>query len=333
MNNMESIVPENQKLEVANLFAQFGEEFLKKHPQPHENYSPINLIQSCRTSKMGGHLQRCSNCDYTKPMYNSCRCRMCPKCQSLKRERWVEARKKEILPCKYFHGVFTLPHSLNPIALWNKKLIYGLLFESVSETLQKFAEQELRGRLGFISVLHTWNQKVMDHIHLHCLIPAGAVHPETGKWIPCRRSEFLFPVHALSKVFRAKFLEKLAAIRGELKIPPRLGYLSDPRSFQDFLDSAWEEEFVVYTKQPFDGAAQVIEYLGRYVHRVAISNHRILKCEGDQVSFSYRDRADENKEKVETIAAVEFLRRFMLHAVPKGFQRIRYHGFLANRTK
>jgi hypothetical protein len=330
----DSILPEvSQDWEVAKLFSQFGEEFLEKHPQPHENYSSIRLIQSCRTAKLGGHLQRCDHCDYSKPMYNSCRSRMCPKCQSLKRERWVEARKKEVLPCKYFHGVFTLPHSLNPLALWNKKLIYKLLFETVSETLQIFAFKELGGRLGFISVLHTWNQKVLDHFHLHCLIPAGAVQPKTGNWIPCRRSEFLFPVRALSQVFRAKFLEKLKARYFELKIPTQLGYLKDEASFQNFLDSLWNEAFVVYTKQPFSGAEQVIEYLGRYVHRVAISNNRIQKCEKNEVSFKYRDRTDGNQEKIETVQATEFLRRFMLHSLPKGFQRIRYHGFLANRAK
>jgi hypothetical protein len=323
----------SQDGEVAKLFSQFGEEFLQKYPQPHENYSSMRLIQSCRTAKLGGHLQRCDQCDYSKPMYNSCRSRMCPKCQSLKRERWVEARKKEVLPCKYFHGVFTLPHGLNPLALWNKKLIYTILFESVSETLQSFALKELGGRLGFISVLHTWNQKVLDHFHLHCLIPAGAVHPETGNWIPCRRSEFLFPVRALSQVFRAKFLEKLKALHHELKIPHHLGFLKDETSFQNFLDSLWKEAFVVYTKQPFSGADQVIDYLGRYVHRVAISNTRIQKCEGNKVSFKYRDRTDGNQEKIETVEVTEFLRRFMLHALPKGFQRIRYHGFLANRAK
>jgi hypothetical protein len=301
--------------EIAQLFSRFGEEFVSRHPQPLENHSFIHLIQSCRTAKLGGHVQKCDQCDYAKPVYNSCRCRMCPKCQSLKRERWVAARKKEILPCKYFHGVFTVPHSLNPLALWNKKLIYAVLFEAVSETLQAFSLKEL------------------DHIHLHCLIPAGALHPDTDQWIPCKRSNFLFPVQAVSQVFRAKFLEKLRARESLLKIPPSFGYLKNPGGFQDFLDSVWREAWVVYTKQPFNGAEQVIEYLARYVHRVAISNQRIVKVEGDQVSFKYRDRKDGNQEKLETLPVHEFLRRFMLHAVPKGFQRIRYHGFLANRSK
>lgn len=330
-----TIVPEseNAPLEIAQLFSRFREEFLTSHPQPIEHFSFIHLIESCRTAKLGGHMQKCDSCDYSKPMYNSCRSRLCPKCQSLKRERWVEARKREILPCPYFHGVFTLPHSLNLIALSNKKLVYGLLFDSVSETLQTFAERELGGRLGFISVLHTWNQQILDHIHLHCLIPAGALHPETGSWIPCRHSSFLFPVLALSKMFRAKFLEKLKACHPKLRFPASFGYLRDPTSFQDFIDSVWREKFVVYAKEPFRGPEQVIEYLGRYVHRTAISNHRLVKLKGDQLTFKYRDRKDGNQEKLATLPVTEFLRRFMLHSLPKGLQRIRYHGFLANRSK
>jgi hypothetical protein len=327
------IVPETRPLEIADLFAQFGGEFLKKYPQPAEHHSFIHLIQSCRTAALGGHVQKCDTCDYSKPMYNSCQCRMCPKCQSLKRERWVEARKKDLLPCKYFHGVFTLPHSVNPIALWNKKQVYAALFDSVTETLQTFAAQEMNGKLGIITVLHTWNQQLMDHLHLHCLIPAGALDLETKKWNPCKSDDFLFPVFAVSKVFRAKFIERLRKLHSELKFPQSLGYLRDSSLFQDFLDSLFKEDFVVYTKQPFNGPEQVIEYLGRYVHRVAISNRRLLKIEGDTVSFLYRDRKDGNQEKTARIPVTEFLRRFMLHAVPKGFQRIRHHGILANRAK
>jgi Putative transposase/Transposase zinc-binding domain len=328
-----SIVTKNPGLEIADLFMRFGDVFLEKHPQPAEHHSFINLIKSCRTQALGGHIQRCDTCDYATPVYNSCQCRMCPKCQSLKRERWVEARKSDLLPCKYFHGVFTLPHTLNPIALWNKKQIYKALFDAVSETLQTFARSELNGRLGFITVLHTWNQKLLDHIHLHCLIPAGALDPKTKKWNPCKSDSFLFPVFAVSKVFRAKFIERLRSIQNDLKLPTSLGYLKDPISFQDFLDDLFKEDFVVYTKQPFSGPEQVIEYLGRYVHRVAISNRRIIKVEGDTVHFSYRDRQDGNQEKVLALPVTEFLRRFMLHSVPKGFQRIRHHGILANRSK
>jgi hypothetical protein len=328
-----SIIPENSNLEIADLFVRFGDEFLKKHPQPSEHHSFINLIKSCRTQALGGHLQKCGSCDYSKPMYNSCQCRMCPKCQSLKRERWVQARKQDLLPCKYFHGVFTLPHKLNSITLWNKKHIYAALFDSVTDTLQTFAKQELNGKLGIITVLHTWNQQLLDHIHLHCLIPAGALDLKTKKWNPCKSDDFLFPVLALSTVFRSKFIERLRSLHRELKLPESLGYLRDPSSFQDFLDDLFQENFIVYTKQPFSGPEQVIEYLGRYVHRVAISNRRIEKVEGDHVFFRYRDRKDGNKEKTAVLPATEFLRRFMLHSVPKGFQRIRHHGILANRSK
>jgi hypothetical protein len=327
------IISEPPHLEIAQLFSQFREDFLLKYPQPYENYSFIHFIESCRTEKMGGHVQKCSACDYSKPMYNSCRSRMCPKCQSLKRERWVEARTHEILPCKYFHGVFTLPHSINYLAISNKKLIFSILFESVSGTLQAFAKEEMGGKLGFISVLHTWNQLLLDHIHLHCLIPAGVIHSETGQWKPCRSSTFLFPVLAVSKIFRSKFLVKLKAIHSELKLEGDMGYLKNPASFQDFIDSAWKEAFLVYTKQPFNGAQQVLDYLGRYVHRTGMSNHRLVSLNGDRITFKYRDRKDENKEKLETVPVVEFLRRFMLHTLPKGFPRIRYHGFLANRSK
>jgi hypothetical protein len=326
-------VSEPANLEIAQLLSQFREDFLEKYPQPIENYSLIHLVESCRTQKLGGHLQKCRSCDYSKPMYNSCRSRLCPKCQSLKRERWVEARNQEILPCKYFHSVFTLPHSVNSLALFNKKLIYTLLFQAVSETLQLFSTNELGGKLGFISVLHTWNQQLLDHIHLHCLIPAGVIQEATGHWLPCKRSQFLFSVRAVSTVFRAKFLEKLKARHEELKFPSQLEELKNPILFQDWINLLWKEAFLVYTKQPFAGAEQVIQYLGRYVHRTAISNHRLVGIKGDQVTFKYRDRKDGNKEKLATLPAVEFLRRFMLHTLPKGFTRIRYHGFLANRSK
>lgn len=327
------IVPETPHLEIADLFAKFGDDFLQKHPQPSQHHSFIHLIKSCRTKVLGGHIQKCNTCDYSKPMYNSCQCRMCPKCQSLKRERWVESRKQDLLPCKYFHGVFTLPHSVNLIALWNKKQIYAALFDTVSATLQSFASQELKGKLGIITVLHTWNQQLLDHIHLHCLIPAGALDPETKQWTPCKSDNFLFPVFAVSTVFRAKFIQRLRSLHNELKLPPSLGYLRDPSSFQDFLDELFKEDFVVYTKQPFAGPEQVIEYLGRYVHRVAISNRRIEKVEGNTVFFRYRDRKNGNQEKTAELPVTEFLRRFMLHSVPKGFQRIRHHGILANRAK
>lgn len=265
-------------------------------------------------------------------MYNSCRCRMCPKCQTLSKERWVEARKREIIPVDYFHGVFTLPHEFNQIALKNKKLIYSLLFKSVSETLQTFAST-LGGQIGFISVLHTWNQKLQDHIHLHCIIPAGVYLKESKEWKGVKNKKFLFPIKGLSKVFKSKFLENIRKKSSQIEWPHCQLYLERPDTFNNFLDGIWNKDWTVYAKKPFNGAEQVINYLGRYTHRVAISNYRILKIEGSKVYFKYRDRKAGDIEKEMGLEAVEFLRRFMLHSLPKGFQKIRYHGFLCNRQK
>lgn len=319
-----------QDVGVAEIFRAHGDRFLDLHPQPGHHHQLIHLITSCRTSVLGGHIQRCSHCEYEKPMYNSCRCRLCPKCQVLKRERWVMGRNNELLPCEYVHGVFTLPHELNHLALRNKRLIYKLLFDSASETLQAFAKNELGGQLGFISVLHTWNQKLLDHIHLHCIIPAGAFQRSTPTWIPAPNEKFLFPVRALSKVFRAKFLALLRRNKDKLSRPPRL---QNESALNDYLNSVWDKEWVVYAKRPFRGPKQVIEYLGRYTHKTAISNSRILALRQDQVSFKYRDRTDGDIQKTMAIDAVEFLRRFMLHTLPKGFHRIRFYGFLSHVRK
>ena len=333
-----AILAQNTTPTIADIFAHSGQAFLARYPQPAHHHRLIQLIQICRTAHLGGHLQKCSSCDYSKPAYNSCRSRLCPQCQTLKKERWVEARKQELIPCPYFHGVFTIPHELNAIALWNKKRIYGILFESVNETLQTFAAQKWGkdAKLGVISVLHTWNQKLQDHIHLHCVIPGGALRSNQGttpSFVQVESENFLFPVHALSQVFKAKFIEKLRRARPKLRIPRSLGYLDQPENFSDYLGSLWNREWVVYAKRPFHGPEQVIEYLGRYTHKTAISNRRIVKIEGDRVFFKYRDRKDGDTEKVLNLPSVEFLRRFMLHALPKGFQRIRHCGFLSNRRK
>ncbi len=315
---------------VSDIFHNFGASFLKRYPQPRPHLKSIHLIKICRTSKLGGHLQKCNSCDYSKPMYNSCRSRMCPRCQTLKKERWVEARKNELLPCSYFHGVFTLPHQLNILALRNKKLIYNLLFETVSSTLQTFSSNKLKGKLGFISVLHTWNQKVLDHIHLHCIIPGGAFGKAESRWIPVKNEDFLFPVKALSKVFKAKFLEGLRRVQDQLYLPE---HIQRRESFNDYLDTLWKQNWVVYAKRPFKGPEAVINYLGRYTHKTAISNYRIIKIEDDKVIFKYRDRRDGDVEKTMALNAVEFLRRFMLHTLPKRFHRIRHYGFLSHRFK
>jgi Putative transposase/Transposase zinc-binding domain len=319
-----------QDVGVAEIFRLHGERFLNQYRQPAHNLKLIHLIKSCRTQALGGHMQKCDSCDFEKPMYNSCRCRMCPKCQVLKRERWVQARNNELLPCGYVHGVFTLPHELNLLASYNKELIYKLLFDSVSETLQTFAKRSLNGQLGFISVLHTWNQKIESHIHLHCIIPAGAFEKSHSKWIPALNDKFLFPVRALSKVFKAKFLALLRREKDKLTKPARL---QDEASFNDYLNSVYNKEWVVYAKRPFNGPRQVIEYLGRYTHKTAISNSRIQSIDENEVVFKYRDRADGDTEKSMALDGVEFLRRFMLHALPKGFHRIRFYGFLSNVAK
>ena len=318
------------KIGVAEIFHLFKDDFLKLYPQPAEHHQVMHLIQACRTAKLGGHLQTCDHCNFSKPMYNSCRCRMCPQCQSLKKERWVSARKNELLPCSYLHGVFTLPHEINILASRNKDIIYKTLFTAVAQTLQKFALDSLKGQLGFISVLHTWDQKLNRHIHLHCIIPAGAFGRAQSKWIPSKRDDFLFPVRALSKVYKAKFIQMLRQNFEKLELP---NHLQKPEDFNNFLDSLWNKKWVVYAKQPFKGPEKVIEYLGRYTHKTAISNSRILKIQGNTVTIKYRDRRDNNTEKNMEINGSDFLRRFMLHTLPKGFHRIRHYGFLAHRFK
>lgn len=328
---MNTVSVSQKDIGVAEVFRQFGEKFLNKYPQPAYHHRLIHLIKSCRTAKLGGHMQKCNQCDYEKPMYNSCRSRLCPQCQVLKRERWVRDRKAELLPCSYFHGVFTLPHELNPLTLRNKKLIYKMLFSVVAETLQKFASKSLEGgQLGFISVLHTWNQKLLDHIHLHCIIPAGAFGKAQSKWIPAPNDKFLFPVKAMSIVFKAKFLASLRKNKDKLNFPQNI---ERPEDLDDFLSSLWDKNWVVYAKRPFSGPKQVIDYLGRYTHKTAISNSRITSMENNKVEFKYRDRTNGNTEKTMKLDAVEFLRRFMLHTLPKGFHRIRHYGFLHHPRK
>lgn len=266
-------------------------------------------------------------------MYNSCRCRFCPKCQTLTKERWLEKRKAEFIDTDYYHGVFTIPSELNALVRQNQKILYTILFKTVSVTLQKFAKTEYNGQLGFISVLHTWNQKLDYHVHLHCVIAGGVMLDEEKKWKRLKSRKFLFSVKALSQVFKSKFIAALRKESGELKFRGNLAYLEDPKAFNDFLDQLYSKDWVVYAKKSFGGAIQVVEYLGRYTHRVAISNYRILKLENDEVHFKYRDRKDDNKEKVMNLGVHEFLRRFMLHILPSKFSKIRYQGFLSNKYK
>lgn len=323
--------------EVADIFRQHGEAYRQAHRLPLAHLKAMHAIEVCRTAYLGGHLEQCNRCGFQRPVYNSCRNRNCPKCQALAKARWLEARKSELLPVSYFHNVFTLPHEVNGLALCNQKVVYTLLFQSVAQTLQEFAADPrhgLSGQLGFTAVLHTWDQKLLHHIHLHCVIAGGALSFDGRRWLHGRHN-FLFPVKALSRVFRGKFLDLLgkAFTKGQLVFPGMIEPLQTPQGFQELLDRLWQKEWIVYSKKPFAGPEQVLDYLGRYTHRIAISNHRLRQVENGQVTFDYRDRKDGNKVKTTTITATEFIRRFLLHVVPSAFCRIRHFGFLANRVK
>ena len=320
--------------EVADIFRHYGEAYRHSHALPRSHLKVMQAIEVCRTAHLGGHVEQCDCCGFQRPAYNSCRNRHCPKCQSLAKAHWLEERKAELLPVGYFHLVFTLPHELNPIALHNKKILYAILFRAVSETLLEFARTHLGGTLGFITVLHTWDQTLRDHFHLHCLIPAGALSLDRSRWIPARPN-FLFSVKALSSVFRGKFLHLLhqAFFRGQLQFPGQTASLADPAAFARLLQSLRKKKWVVYAKKPFSSPAKVLDYLGRYTHRVALSNHRILAVKEGQVTFLYRNRKNGDQLESMTLPAMEFIRRFLLHVLPDGFMRIRHFGFLANRVK
>ena len=257
-----------------------------------------------------------------------------PKCQALTKAKWLEDRKSELLPVGYFHTVFAIPHELNPIALRNKKTVYKILFKAASDTLMEFGKNNLGGQLGFLAILHTWDQKLMDHFHLHCVVAGGVLSLDKNRWIAAR-GNFLFSVKALSMVFRAKFTQYMikAYLKGDLIFPGNISMLADEKDFVHFVKGVKQKDWIVYCKKPFAGPQQVLDYIGRYTHRVAISNPRIVNIENDKVTFTYRDRRNNNTLKTMTLKAQEFIRRFLLHVLPAGFVRIRHFGFLANRYK
>ena len=297
-------------------------------------YRALRAIEACRTEALGGHIERCDACAALRFHYHSCRNRHCPKCQTLAKERWLAARRAELLPVPYCHLVFTLPHELNALAQAQPRTIYALLFASVSATLTEFGENPrwLGGDIAATLVLHTWGQTLAQHLHLHCLVAAGALHPD-GNWIRSRRG-FLFPVKALSRVFRGKFMAGLKLLlQQNVKLTAANAALAQPDARQHFFDALHQKPWVVYAKPPFGGPDQVLDYLGRYTHRVAISNHRLLSVDEGDVRFRYKDYAHGNQRKVMTLAAPEFIRRFLLHVLPAGFMRIRHYGLIANRTK
>ena len=326
-------------LEVADLIRSAGAAFIERNRQwiRWKHVKVLLAIARCRTAALGGHVDQCTRCGHRATIsYNSCRNRHCPKCQTAARDRWIGARRKELLPTRYVHVVFTLPAPLARLALQNKKLIYGLLLRASAETLLEVARdpKHLGAEIGFFSVLHTWNQKLSLHPHVHCVIPAGGLSLDHTHWIKSR-SRFFLSIKVLRRVFRGKFVAglKQAFQSGRLQFHGKLAPLSLPKTFAAWLRLLFRKDWVVYAKPPFGGPEYVLQYLGRYTHRVAISNHRLVSFAEEKVTFRWRDSAHNNEQKLLTVSLDEFLRRFLLHLLPKGFVRIRNFGFLANRRR
>jgi len=323
-------------LEVAEIFRQHGPAYRESHRLPRHQLRVMRAIEVCRTSVLGGHRDQCDHCGHVEISYNSCRNRHCPKCQTLQKEKWIEARSEDLLPIQYFHVVFTIPSELNPLVSLNRKLLYDLLFRSVSETLTKLANdpKHLGAEIGSISILHTWGQNLMDHPHLHCIVTGGGLSPDKNRWVSSRKG-FFIPVRVLSALFKGKFLDLLKKCfkSGALAFPDRIRHLKQSEDFERFRSQLYRKKWVVYCKPPFDGVKGVLQYLGRYTHRIAISNHRILNIRNDDVSFLWRDYADQNRQKIMTLKVEEFIRRFLLHVLPSRYVRIRHFGLLANRKR
>src|SRR5450755_1323346 len=325
-------------LEVADLVRAAGNAFIERSRKwiTWKHVKVLLAIARCRTAALGGHLDECTRCGHRAISYNSCRNRHCPKCQAGARDRWLAARRQELLPTRYVHVVFTLPRHLAPLVLQNKKVLYGLLFRTSAETLLEVAHdpQHLGAEIGFFSVLHTWCQKLNLHPHVHCVVPAGGLSPDHTRWVRSRDNYFL-PKGVLRKIFRGKFVGALkqAFQNGQLRFEGDLKLLAQPKIFATWLRPLFRQDWVVYLKRPFGGPQYVLHYLGRYTHRVAISNHRLVSLTDGQVTFRWRDSADHNKHKLLPLSVDEFLGRFLLHILPKGFVRIRNFGFLANRKR
>lgn len=322
--------------EVADILRLYGEQYLAKNKVSDRQYAVISSIKNCRTPALGYHIDQCNNCGHLEQEYNSCRDRHCPKCQGISRKKWVDARLNEILPVPYYHVVFTLPHFLNDLISYNKKLIYELLLSKSSDTLLTFGRDPrwLGGEIGFYGVLHTWGQTLWPHVHAHFVVPAGAL-TDNGQWVEpkFKDNDFLFPVHALSKVFRGKFIEglKAAYYKGELELAGQLSQLSIEDRFERWIDQLVNRNWVVYCKRPFADAESVVRYVGRYTHRVAISNNRIIDIKESNVRFLYKDyKASRLTWQQMVLTADEFIRRFVWHVLPKGFHKIRHYGFLSN---
>lgn len=321
--------------EIQDVLLNYGADYQKTHPTTYQQQKVINALMKCRTSSLGAHATICEDCGNLQISYNSCRNRHCPKCQTLSKEKWIENQKFNLLNVGYFHVVMTVPDLLHPIILQNQKLCYSLLFKAVAATIDELAldKKYLGAKTGFTGILHTWGQNLMFHPHIHCIVPGGGLN-SLGKWIPSKKKFFL-PVKVVSRKFRGKYLALLkdAFYNGELVFHGTIKHLEILQEFERFLTPIYQKEWIVYCKPPFKTAATVVEYLGRYTHRVAISNNRILDISDSNVTFKWRDYKDHNKWKVMTISADEFIRRFLVHVLPCGFMKIRHFGILGNRNR
>jgi hypothetical protein len=323
------------ELEVADIFRLYGPAYRGAHGDHLDGTARrvMAAIEACRTATLGGHVEQCTECGLVRCAYNSCRDRHCPKCQGLARAEWLEARQAELLPVPYFHVVFTVPAAVADLAFFNKEVVYGILFHASTEALRTIGAdgRYLGAEIGAIAVLHTWGQALQHHPHVHCIVPGGGISPDQTRWVPCLPGFFL-PVRVLSRCFRDLFVQQLrtACAGGELRFPDALANLADPAALTAQLDALARMEWVVFAKPPFGGPEQVLAYLGRYTHRVAIANSRLLRLEDGQVRFTWKDYRHADKIKVMTLEAEEFIRRFLQHTLPDGFHRIRHIGFLAN---
>ena len=319
------------KIELQDIIKKYGKKYKEEHKLVPHVYKAMEAIEKCRTGELGAHEDVCDECGYTKISYNSCRNRHCPKCQSIAREKWIHDRECEILNTKYFHVVFTIPSELYLITKQNETKVYNILFKATAETLQELAKDKkyLGAEIGYLEVLHTWGQTIVYHPHIHCIVPAGGID-KIGNWRESKK-KFFIPVKVLSRKFRGKFLHYLK--EEKLKFYGKNKELENRQNFDELIAKLYNKEWVVYCKEPFQDARSVIRYLGRYTHRVAISNNRILKEENGYITFKYRDYKDNKKEKEMTITAEEFIRRFLLHILPPRFMKIRHYGLLGNRNK
>jgi hypothetical protein len=326
------------ELEVADVFRRHGDAYRELHADElgRSQLRVMRAIELCRTAALGGHAEQCDACSHIRLSYNSCRNRHCGKCQALARAAWLEARQADLLPVPYFHVVFTIPEPIAALALQNKRVVYDILFRSTAVTLRAIAAEPryLGAEIGFIALLHTWGQTLQSHPHLHCIVPGGGLAPDGQRWVACRPGFFL-PVHVLSSLFRHRFLEQLeqAFQAGELTLRGALTDLNEADRFAELLRVARSIDWVVYAKPPFGGPQHVLEYLARYTHRVAIANARLTRIDDDSVSFRWKDYRHHGRQKVMTLDADEFIRRFLLHVLPDGFQRIRHYGLLGNRAR